>query len=238
MIEEKILFKQKLGDFLAKLLRAALGRVITDLELIRAIDVSIKSVNLINNEFMNAKVVNSREEALKLALNSTKLEGFIGEFGVYKGESLNQIARYFNKYNVHGFDTFTGLPEFWREGFPEGAFDVSKEKLSFEKNCVLHKGLFDNTLPIFLNQNPSIAKFIHIDCDLYSSTVSVLTHLSDRIKPGTIILFDEYFNYPGWENHEYKAFKEFLSIKKMRCEYLAYNKFGQQVVVEIQDDNS
>jgi hypothetical protein len=26
----------------------------------------------------------------------------------------------------------------------------------------------------------------------------------------TIIVFDEFFNYPGWEDHEYKTFVEFL----------------------------
>jgi hypothetical protein len=46
-----------------------------------------------------------------------------------------------------------------------------------------------------------------------------------------VILFDEYFNYPNWEKHEFKAFQELVSERRMKYSYLAYAR--QQVVVRI-----
>jgi hypothetical protein len=50
---------------------------------------------------------------------------------------------------------------------------------------------------------------------------------------GTVIVFDEYFNYPGWENHEFKAFQEFVEQTNLKYEYLAYNRRHEQVAVKI-----
>jgi hypothetical protein len=50
---------------------------------------------------------------------------------------------------------------------------------------------------------------LHVDCDLYWSTKCILDLLTDRIASGTVIVFDEFWNYPGWQDHEVKAFDEF-----------------------------
>jgi hypothetical protein len=51
---------------------------------------------------------------------------------------------------------------------------------------------------------------LHIDTDLYTPPAGfILTACKPRMLR-TIIVFDEFFNYPGWEDHEYKAFTEFL----------------------------
>ena len=81
--------------------------------------------------------------------------------------------------------------------------------------------------------NPGPVAFIHIDCDLYSSTTHDLRRsLADRMVPGTIILFDEYFNYPNWEEHEFKAFQEFVTERNIAYRYLAFAR--QQVAVRIE----
>ena len=49
---------------------------------------------------------------------------------------------------------------------------------------------------------PTLASFIHIDCDLYSSTKTVLTLLAPAIRTGTVLVFDEWCGYEGWEQHE------------------------------------
>ncbi|KAL1530294.1 hypothetical protein AB1Y20_001205 [Prymnesium parvum] len=51
--------------------------------------------------------------------------------------------------------------------------------------------------------------FLHIDCDLYSSAKTVLMSLAPAIHAGTIIVFDEYCGYDGWEEHEARAWAEF-----------------------------
>lgn len=75
--------------------------------------------------------------------------------------------------------------------------------------------------------------FIHIDCDLYSSTKTVFENLGKYIKSGTIIAFDEYFNYPGWKEHEYKAFQEWRNEHHIEYEYLAYVENWSQVCIKI-----
>lgn len=44
-------------------------------------------------------------------------------------------------------------------------------------------------------------------------------------------MFDEYFNYPFWDKHEYKAMQEFIAASEKNYEYIAYNKRAEQVAV-------
>ena len=102
-----------------------------------------------------------------------------------------------------------------------------------KKNIVVHKGWFDETLPKWVKEDSENIAFLHIDCDLYSSTKAILTKLNYRIVEGTIILFDEYFNYPFWQHHEYKAYQEFAVQNNVKYEYLCYssNKLGAKVAI-------
>ena len=79
--------------------------------------------------------------------------------------------------------------------------------------------------------NPGPVAFIHVDCDLYSSTKTILSLLAPRLVSGSVILFDEYFNYPNWEQHEFKAFQEFVAASAVKYTYLAFAR--QQVAVRI-----
>ena len=63
-----------------------------------------------------------------------------------------------------------------------------------------------------------------MDCDLYSSTRTILEGLASQIVAGTVIQFDEYFNYPGWREHEFKAFHEFIAERGLSYEYLGYTR--------------
>ena len=74
---------------------------------------------------------------------------------------------------------------------------------------------------------------LHIDCDLYSSTDYVLSTLKPAIRSGTVIVFDEYFNYPGWKQHEHKAFEEFISRSGSTFKYDSFVPGHQQVCVVI-----
>src|SRR3990167_2338597 len=70
--------------------------------------------------------------------------------------------------------------------------------------------------------------FIHIDCDLYEATKTVFDILGNNLVPGSVIVFDEYYNYPGYERHEYKAFQEFLQRTGKRAKPLAFNQYFEQ----------
>ena len=84
-------------------------------------------------------------------------------------------------------------------------------------------------MPPFLAQNAGNVSLLHIDCDLYSSTQYVLTALKDRLQPGAVIVFDEFFNYHGFRLHEYKAFYEFIAETGREFSFASYA--GQQVTV-------
>ncbi len=133
----------------------------------------------------------------------------------------------------HGFDSFEGLPQEW-SGFDLRAreFDMKGKMPRVPSNVRLYRGHFEATLPDWVAANPGPVAFMHVDCDLYSSTQIIFNLLAERIVPGTIILFDEYFNYPNWEQHEFKAFQEFVTARSIKYEYLAFAR--QQVAARIE----
>jgi len=143
------------------------------------------------------------------------------EFGVFKGHSFKWWVENVKNKNssFFGFDTFTGLPENWGP-FKKG--DMSNGNKPPEINDSRHKfyqGIFQNTLYEFLKSyKPIKKKIIHLDADLYSSTLFVLTTLSPYLNKGDILLFDE-FNVPL---HEFKAFTEWVDSF-----YIKYSVIGE-----------
>lgn len=195
-----------------------------------------RSVDYIEEKMPDALGFESQRELIEYSLQATKIEGHFLEFGVFTGGTIRFIARRVRGRSVHGFDSFKGLPEAW-SGFNLGgkAFDVGGRLPRVPGNVRLHRGYFEDSLPNWLADNSGPAAFIHLDCDLYSSTKTIFTLLGPRLVPGTVILFDEYFNYPNWERHEFKAFQEFVSANAVKYTYLAFAR--QQVVVRIDHIN-
>ena len=175
----------------------------------------------------------SRTELLTLALKQADLakNPIICEFGVFTGNTINHIASIVSGI-VYGFDSFEGLPERWRDGYTKGTFKVTALP-KVRSNVTLIKGWFDQTLPPFLQQHKEPIGLLHIDCDLYSSTKIIFDLLAPQIRPGCVIVFDEYFNYPGWEEGEYKAFQEYLAMAGLGYDYIGYNCINEQVAVKI-----
>ena len=192
----------------------------------------------INNELFtkleSAKRFNDPLATLRFALSLSRNEGIALEFGVYAGRTLQIIVDYFpNK--TFGFDTFEGLPEDWREGFSKGTFSVLNEPEI--KGAVCIRGLFQDTLSVFiarmLDQNLQEISFIHLDADLYSSTKFVLNKLNDFIKPGCVIVFDEFMNYPGFEGHEYRAYNEWRLEFARECTPIAFTDWHEQMAFAV-----
>ncbi len=160
------------------------------------------------------------------------------EFGVYSGKSINFISSFKkmgSENTVYGFDSFEGLPEEWSRhdgGFGKGFFDMKGKFPDVEKNVKLIKGWFDESLPLFMkeNKNKKIT-FLHIDCDLYSSTKTIFDLTKNNIADNCIIVFDELINYPNYINHEWKAWWEFVKENNIEFEWIGMNG-------DIQDENS
>ncbi|MGH3907763.1 MAG: class I SAM-dependent methyltransferase, partial [Pseudonocardiaceae bacterium] len=168
---------------------------------------------------------------LEHALSLAPTGGMALEFGVYSGGTLRVIADARADRQVFGFDSFRGLPEDWRAGLPAGTFAV--EQLPEVPGAELVVGLFDDTLADFLANHPGTMDFLHLDADLYSSTITVLDQVGPRLQPGSVIVFDEYFNYPGWEQHEHRAWQEYVAQSGTPFRYEAYTFNNEQVVVVV-----
>jgi len=190
------------------------------------------TVDYVEAHMKDVTSMDSKWKVHQYALSKVSLKGLFLEFGVYKGQTINFIAKQVPQ-TVFGFDSFEGLPEFWRDGFDKGTFALNKLP-TIEENVVLVKGYFDQSLPDFLqNYGSEPVAYLHIDCDLYSSTKTIFEHLKSNIVPGTVIVFDEYFNFPGWEEDEFRAFKEFTEENHLIYTYLTYNSLSEQVAVRI-----
>ena len=192
---------------------------------------TIQSAQYVLEHFSHISGTIDRYYMLQYCVQRSVVDGLYLEFGVYNGDSINCIADTVTK-TVHGFDSFDGLPENW-EACKAGEFSRNGIAPEVRDNVTLHIGWFDITLPKFIKNNSEPASFIHIDSDLYSSAKTVLTLLRDKIVPGTVIVFDEYFNYPNWQQHEFKAFQEFVQEYAVEYEYIAYCSKGYSVGILI-----
>lgn len=173
----------------------------------------------------------SPHDTLRAALVEAPSEGLYLEFGVATGSTLRVIAEHAPDGSVFGFDSFTGLPEHWRCGYPVGQF--AQAQWPDVPGAELVVGLFDDTLPTFLEKHAEPVSFLHLDADLYSSTRTALRALSSRLRAGTVVVFDEYFNFPGWEQHEHRAWTEFCAEFGVEFEYLGFTAEDEQLSLRL-----
>ncbi len=155
------------------------------------------------------------------------------EFGVWRGESMarwaglnsNESSRFY------GFDTFEGLPEDWNKLTPKGSFDTGGEPPPIgDQRVQFIKGLFQDTLYDFLDRNPCTGPtVIHIDCDLYASTLFALAAMDRISQPGTIIIFDEFHDL----THEFAAFDDYVRSFYRTWDALACTANFAQVAIRI-----
>ncbi len=192
------------------------------------------SAEYIMQNLQNCPSYKNRFDVLEKSLSEVTIkDGLFIECGVYKGKSINFIASKISDKTIYGFDSFEGLPEDWTNYYKKEHFSVKKLP-KVKNNVTLIKGWFDDTLPKFAEEhkNEKIA-FLNCDADLYSSTKTILNSFKNNISPGTIIQFDEYFNYPNWQKHEFKAFQEFIDENNLNYEYIAYAYQAKQCTVKI-----
>jgi len=151
------------------------------------------------------------------------LDGHILDLGVYKGTSTRALAQIFPDRTIHGFDSFEGLPGDWSFVLAGAFGDVAGTLPDLPANVRLHKGLFDDTLPTWSRKHTETpVSLLRIDCDIYSSTKTIFDALGPMLGPGSWIVFDELIGYRGWQDHEYRAFQDFLPGSGLGCEYVAH----------------
>ena len=162
----------------------------------------------------------------------SKVEGEYLEFGVYCGNSFINAwhsARLTGRNHVRffAFDSFEGLPDpngsAADEGgdFRQGQFSCERD--AFERNLrragvdmsrvTVVEGFYESSLE---ENKPGdlgleAASVIWIDCDLYSSTVCVLDYVTDLVRDGTVLIFDDWYCFRGRPDRgEQRACAEWL----------------------------
>lgn len=167
-------------------------------------------------------------DAIMLARPGTALE-----FGVGVGTTLGLIADARHLDPVVGFDSFKGLPETWRPGWEAGKFARKRPPRIPGANIVI--GWFADTLPALTAHTAPgwllDLSLVHIDCDLYSSTRTVLDNIGPYLTPGTIVVFDEFHGYPEAAQHEALAWAEFTAKGGLRWEPIGHGP--QQYVIRV-----
>jgi O-methyltransferase len=155
------------------------------------------------------------------------------EFGVFQGDSI----RLWVNLNTHkdsrffGFDSFEGLPVEWRAGQEKGHFDVHGLTPRIDDQRVnFVKGWFENTIPPFVRGFSRKSRLLlHLDADLYGSTMLALLYFEPFMSPGTLLLFDEFYD----RNHEFKALMDWQKITRRNFRIVAQMENYGKICVEL-----
>jgi len=168
------------------------------------------------------------ETYVKYCMEQVTIDGLWLEMGVATGATAEKIINMMPAEKVlYGFDWFRGLPEAWvisssnikHEG---EMFGGGYREIPEIERLEIVDGLFEETLPVFVEETEGNVAFLHVDCDLYSSTKTIFKYLKNKLKSGTIIMFDELYNYSNYHLHEYKAFMEYVTEDNIDFEWVAY----------------
>lgn len=217
----------------ALLWRSFMERRALDYERVAYMLAATESAKFFQQAMRMAPNLVTRGALLDHAIKMVENTGLWLEFGVYKGNDLKQIARHYSG-DVYGFDSFEGLPEDWTHFQRKGRFSLEGSLPGqLPENAKLVQGWFDQTLPSFLYEHQQSIAFLHIDSDLYSSAKTVLHLVHERLRPGTIIQFDDFVNYPGWQEGEFKAFQEFVELSSLQFEYIGFASSDQAVALRV-----
>jgi O-methyltransferase len=187
------------------------------------------------NDFYNKKVkYENRFQLHEFVINEEIKDQAIDyfEFGVATGiafkwwveKNKNPESRFY------GFDVFTGLPEDFGV-MKKSHYNTQGSTPKIDDTRVnFIRGLFQDSLPGFLKAYESKnRKVIHMDADLYTSTLFVLTRLLPLLNKEDIIIFDEF----GVPTHEFKAFDEIVSAYKLNYEFLGAINNYLQIAIKI-----
>jgi hypothetical protein len=194
----------------------------------RALD---ETVDYIESHMRDAIIRNDAVDVLRHALGRVGVDGMYLEFGVRTGSTINHVARLRPDTTIYGFDSFDGLPEAWA-GYTLTADAFRNQPIpKVEPNVELVIGWFDDTLQPFLDDHHGDVAFVHVDSDVYASAKTVLDNVGPRLRVGSVIVFNEYFNYPNWQQHEFRAWQEFCVANGVTYEYLSWAMY--EVAVRI-----
>jgi hypothetical protein len=170
-------------------------------------------------------------------------DGVAVDLGAGVCKSSNLIGAVFAHSRVFACDTFSGLPYEWVRGdhnfavgtfAPRHATGDAQPPFPILDNVIAVKGSFKDTIPQIvplIGDHP--LALVSIDSDTYQSAIDGLGPLLPLLRVGTVLVFDEFYNYTGFESGEYRAFMELIVGNGFEYSPLAFNAYHQQVAIQI-----
>lgn len=181
-----------------------------DLAIAAQFEAAIKSVNWIYQHAHDAVMFDERFGVTSYALAEAPA-GMIAEFGVYQGGMTKHIRKLRPQSDYHAFDSWHGVPGVAPFAIAPNSFDLGGKVPPLPPGVVVHSGLFEDTVPEFVRGARPIA-FAFIDCDLYTGVSCVLQNIEPLLLEGAVVVFDDFYNFPNWEAHSYRAMRECCTI--------------------------
>ena len=148
-----------------------------------------------------------------LARSLARRPGQMAEVGVFEGASARILCELKGDKTLHLFDTFEGLPQstgadgdVHRKRQYECTVASVQKYLQAYDHVVFHKGRFPESTH---DVEPASYCFVHLDVDLYESTLDALKYFYPKMAPGGILISHDYSVLRGVR----QAFDEFLADK-------------------------
>jgi hypothetical protein len=217
--------RRRIASFTYRKRIAWLDRLNENVDFVRGVPALFQSATAVDDPVALYTHVNN------VALGNVPIDYL--EFGVYEGWSIRQWAGLNRNPESRfiGFDTFTGLPEDWNAMRKAGAFDVKGQPPREDDQRVSFVvGMFQHTLVDFLRtfglRNQLV---VHIDCDLYSSSLFCLATLDRHMPAGTVVMFDEFYDVL----HEFAAYRDYCSAFLRSGRGIAYTPEYIQVALRL-----
>jgi O-methyltransferase len=176
----------------------------------------LKLIKSIKNEIKTHLSENEAVQLFTISRSVEKIKGDFAEVGVYAGGSAKILSKTKKEKKLHLFDTFQGLPEKTKRDIQKlnkndfnYPLEKVKENLKNEENILYYKGMIKETSSQLKNKRFS---FVHLDVDLYDSTLSSLNFFYKRMNPGGVIISHDYF--PSQKHGVTSAFNNFFKDKE------------------------
>jgi hypothetical protein len=214
-------------------LAPALRAVFKNLRVAAQLRAATSSVEWLHRNADRAPTYDRRNEMLEALFPLVPVEGDLAEFGVLTGSMTVFIRPRFADRRYHAFDSWRGVPEAMSLRRKKFAFDLGGAVPKLPPDTTIHTGWFHETIPKWREQFDAPIAFAYIDCDLYESVCAVLEGLTDRIRPGTLLVFDSWYNFPNWEEHSPKASEEWMQRHGIRMEPIGATTMDHTVAFRI-----
>ena len=205
-------FRRKILHIITKIVDSKNGALIFYNDKERA--AVVRLIKQVRKENAMLLQTNEAYQLHMLVKNTSKLDGEIVEVGCFMGGSSKIICEAKGNKEFNVFDTFEGLPELneiddasqFQKGQYSASYEFVKNYLSNYPHVFLHKGYFPDTAGPIENKTFS---FVHLDLDLYDSTLASLKFFYPRLVKGAVLISHDYTTAPGVQ----RAFEEFFCDK-------------------------